>query len=105
MSNFLADPIALVQAVGAFWLGYVIFDFLKTHPKIGHLDEEHLFMYSAIPVGVLLLIIASHWLFALALLGAGWFALVIMAAQVALFILGLAKIIHYGFKYFGKKAA
>ena len=105
MSNFLMDPIAAIQCVGAFWLGYVIFNFLKTHPKIAHLDEEHLFIWSIIPVGVLLLIVASHWLFALALLGAGWFAISIMAAQVALFIVGLAKIIHYGFKFFGKKTA
>jgi hypothetical protein len=53
----------------------------------------------------LLLIIASHWLFAFAVLGAGWFALSIMAAQIALFITGLVKIIHYCFKFFAKKTA
>ncbi|MDR3613699.1 MAG: hypothetical protein P4L53_09030 [Candidatus Obscuribacterales bacterium] len=105
MSNFLADPIAIIQCIGAFWLGYVIFNFLKSHPKLAHLDDEHLFMCAAVPVAVLLLIVASHWLFTLALLGAGWFAMSIMAAQVALFVVGLLKIIHYGFKFFGKKAA
>jgi len=44
MSNFLAHLIAFVECIGAFWLGYLIFNFLKNHSKFAHLDEEHLFM-------------------------------------------------------------
>jgi hypothetical protein len=103
MSNFLADPIAIVQCVGAFWVGYVIYNFLRAHPKLANFNDEHVFMCAAVPVAFLLLVIASHWLFTFALLGAGWLAMGVIGAQILLFLIGVVKIIHYGFQTFGTK--
>jgi hypothetical protein len=103
MSNLLADPIALVQCVGAFWLGYLIYKFLRAHPKLARFNDEHVFMCAALPVAFLLLVIASHWLFTFAILGADWLAMSVIGLQILLFLIGVVKIIHYGFEIFGTK--
>lgn len=104
MSNFIADPLAFVECIGAFWLGYLLYSWMKAHPKLVHLNDEHLFIAASLPILVMLLIIASHWLFVFALIGAGWFALTVMGAQVVLFIVGFLKLVHWVFQLFGDKS-